>query len=151
MKFQIIVTVLFIALISAAYAESITEEQNEKYKENYAKQLIPLLKERMGTELEMQSEADADEHVATLANRMASCQLVALESYPQKYQDASIIPITNGVDLKKANEDLNQIIQADIQSGEVTDQELKTMTEAAVERYKICLSDAEPNPNNMPQ
>ncbi|QMU61666.1 MAG: hypothetical protein GKR92_08140 [Gammaproteobacteria bacterium] len=147
MKIHIFVFAIFIALFSNVYAET----NIEKYKENYAKQLIPLLKERMGMELKIQSEADAHEHVTTLANRMASCQLIALENYPQKYQDASIVPIANGVDLNKANEDLKVIIQEDIKSGEVTDQELKTMTEAAVEKYKICLSDAEPNPDNMPQ
>lgn len=129
----------------------LAESNIEKYKENYAKQLIPLLKERMGTELEMQSEEDAHEHVTTLANRMAICQLLAIENYPQKYQDASIIPIVNGVDLQKANHDLNLIIQTDIQNGDITDQKLKTITEAAIEKYKVCLSDAEPNPNNLPQ
>ncbi|MFK7816372.1 MAG: hypothetical protein AB8B92_08550, partial [Gammaproteobacteria bacterium] len=99
MKYFITTIFLFAMLSSNVLAEP----NIEKYKENYAKQLIPLLKERMGTELDMQSEADANEHVSTLANRMANCQLVAIENYPQKYQDASIIPVANGVDLKKAN------------------------------------------------
>lgn len=146
MKYFITTIFLFVMLLGNAYAES----NIEKYKQNYAKQLIPLLKERMGTELDMQSEADAHEHVSTLASRMASCQLVAIENYPQNYQDASIIPVANGVDLKKANDDLNQIIQTDIQNGNITDQELKTITEAAIEKYKVCLSDSEPNPNNLP-
>lgn len=149
MKLYIVIFSLFVALISNAYAE--TDANIEKYKENYAKQLIPLLKERMGTELEMESEADAHEHVSTLANRMAGCQVVAIKGYPQKYQDASIIPVANGAELRKANEDLNLIIQEDIKNGDITDQELKTITEAAVEQYKICLSDSEPNPGNLPQ
>ena len=151
MKFQFIVLGLFVALLNNVYAESNIEEENiEKYKHNYAQQLIPLLKERMGIELEIQSEEDAHEHVTTLANRMASCQLSAIESYPQKYQDASVIPVANGVGLKQANDDLNQMIQTDIKNGDITDQELETMTGAAIEKYKVCLSDAEPNPDNMP-
>jgi tRNA(Ile)-lysidine synthase TilS/MesJ len=151
MKYYIPTIILLALLLSNAYAENETQTNTDKYKQNYATQLIPLLKERMGTELEMQSDADAHEHVSKLATRMATCQLVAIESYPQKYQDASINPVANGVDLKKANEDLNQIIQTDIQNGDITDQALKTMTEAAIEKYKICLSDSEPNPSNLPQ
>lgn len=147
MKLHFIVIGLFIAQFGNAYAETITEEQIEKYKQNYSEQLIPLLKDRMGIELEIQSEEDAQEHVSTLANRMAGCQLVALKGYPQKYQDASIIPVANGVDLRKANEDLNVMIQEDIKNGEVTDQELKTMTDTAVEKYKACLSDSETDPS----
>lgn len=143
MKFFITTVFLLVMLSSNLAAES----NIDKYKKNYAKQLIPLLKERMGTELEMQSEADAHEHVSTLANRMADCQLVAIENYPQKYQDASIIPVANGVDLKKANNDLNLILQTDIQNGDITEQKLKAITEDAIEKYKLCLSDAETNPN----
>ena len=155
MKFHPIVTGLFIALFSNAYAESNTKETNfenhtEEFKQNYAQQLIPLLRDRMGMELKIQSEADAHEHVTTLANRMATCQLSAIEGYPQKYQDASIIPVANGVDLKKANDDLNQLIQTDIKNGDITDQELRTITEAAIEKYKVCLSESESNPSNMP-
>ena len=133
MKFHFIVIGLSVALFSNAYAESGTEEVNpnelnvEKYKQNYA-----------------------HEHVTSLANRMATCQLSAIESYPQKYQDASVIPVANGVGLKQANDDLNSMIQTDIKNGDITDQELKTMTDAAIEKYKVCLSDSEPNPNNMP-
>lgn len=151
MKYFITAILFSSTLLGNVYAETTKEEQNEKYKQNYAEQLIPLLKDRMGIELEIQSEEDAHEHVTKLANRMAGCQLVALEGYPQKYQDASIVPVANGVDLRKANEDLNVMIQEDIKNGEVTDQELKTMTDTAVENYKICLSDSEPNPNNLPQ
>ena len=147
MKNYITISCLLFALMSPAYAE---ETRIEKYKQNYAEQLTPLLKERMGTELEMQSEADAQEHVSTLAKRMATCQLVAIEDYPQKYQDAAVIPVANGESLKKANDGLNVMIQEDIKSGEISDAELKTITEAAIEKYKACLSDAEPNPNNTP-
>ena len=150
MKLQITIIGLFIACLGNANAEAISEEQIEKYKQNYSEQLIPLLKERMGIELEIQSEEDAQEHVSTLANRMANCQLAALEDYPQKYQDASIIPVANGVDLRQANSDLNVLIQEDIKNGDITDEELQTMTDAAIEKYKACLSDSEPNPNNMP-
>lgn len=155
MKFHIIFIGLFVALFGNVYAESNAEESNlethaEMYKQNYAQQLIPLLKDRMGIELKIQSEEDAQEHVTKLANRMATCQLSAIKSYPQKYQEASIIPVANGVDLKKANEDLNQIIQTDIKNGGISDQELQTMTGTAIEKYKACLSDSEPNPNNMP-
>jgi len=149
MKIQIILISLLSAVFSNACAE--TDANIEKYKENYAKQLIPLLKERMGTETGMDSEADANEHISTLANRMADCQLVAIKSYPQKYQDASIIPVANGAELRKASEDLNQLIQTDIKNGDISDEELKTMTEAAIEKYKVCLSDSEPNPDNLPQ
>lgn len=148
MKIFTLLLLIFLLTPIACLAES---SDIEKYKQNYAQQLIPLLKDRMGIELEIQSEEDAHEHVTALANRMAGCQLVAIESYPQKYQDASIIPVANGVDLKQANADLNQIIQTDIKNGEITDQELKTMTDDAIEKYKVCLSDAEPNPNNLPQ
>ena len=150
MKLHFIIIGLFVALFSNAYAETITEEQIEKYKHNYSAQLAPLLKERMGIELEIQSEEDAHEHVTTLATRMAICQLSAIESYPQKYQNASVIPVANGVSLKQANDDLNLMIQTDIKNGDITDQELKTMTDTAIEKYKVCLSDSEPNPNNMP-
>lgn len=150
MKYYITSTLLLCVLLSNAYAESNSEEHIEKFKQNYAQQLIPLLRDRMGMELKIQSEADAHEHVTTLANRMATCQLSAIEGYPQKYQDASIIPVANGIDLKKANDDLNQMIQTDIKNGGITDQELNTITEAAIEKYKVCLSDSEPNPSNMP-
>ena len=150
MKLHAIIFSLLIAQFGNAYAETMTEEQIEKYKQNYSAQLIPLLRDRMGMELEIQSEEDAQEHVSILANRMANCQLVALEDYPQKYQDASITPVANGVDLKTANADLNIMIQEDIKNGDITDEELKTLTDAAVEKYKTCLSDSEPNPNNMP-
>lgn len=156
MKHYITVILLSFVLLSNAYAESNAEDANqnetniEKYKHNYAQQLIPILKERMGMELEIQSEEDAHEHVSTLADRMASCQLNAISDYPQKYQDASIIPVANGVDLKTANNDLNQMIQTDIKNGDITDEELKTITGAAIEKYKVCLSDSEPNPDNMP-
>lgn len=151
MKHSIAATILLCTLLSNSYAESNIEEKNiQMYKQNYAEQLIPLLKERMGIELEIQSEEDAHEHVTTLANRMATCQLSAIESYPQKYQDASVIPVANGVGLKQANDDLNLMIQTDIKNGDISDQELKTMTDAAIEKYKVCLSDSVPNPNNMP-
>jgi hypothetical protein len=163
MKYFVPIIILFTLWLGSAFAEADIKSEQEanpktnsetniaNYKKNYAEQLIPLLKERMATELEMQSETDAHEHVSKLADRMATCQLVAIEGYPQKYQDASINPIANGVDLKKANNDLNLIIQTDIQNGDITDQALKTMTESAIEKYKICLSDAEPNPSNLPQ
>jgi hypothetical protein len=150
MKSHIIIIGLFVALFGNTYAESTSEKHKEKYKQHYTQQLIPLLKERMGTELDIQSEADAHEHVTTLANRMATCQLGAIEGCPQKYQDASITPVANGVDLKKANDDLNLMIQTDIKNGDISDQELKTITEAAIEKYKVYLSGSEPNPSNTP-
>ncbi len=147
MKYYIHTIIIIMILLHSAYAES----DIEKYKNNYSAQLIPLLKERMGSELEMQSEADAHEHVSILANKMASCQLIAIEDYPQKYQDASINPIVNGISLKKANDDLNSIIQTDIKNGNITDQELMTITQAAIEKYKVCLSESDLNLGNPPE
>ncbi len=136
MKYHITAIALFIMLLGNAYAES----NIEKYKQNYAEQLIPLLKERMGTELVMETEADAHEHVSTLANRMATCQLIAIKSYPQKYQDTSIDPVANGADIRETTNDVNTMIKTGIKNGELSEQEFKTMTEAAIEKYKVCLS-----------
>jgi len=136
MKYHITAIALFIVLLGNAYAES----SIEKYKQNYAAQLIPLLKERMGTELEMETEADAHEHVSILANRMATCQIFAIEGYPQKYQDASIDPVVSGSDIRETTNDVNTMIKTDIKNGELSEQEFETMTEAAIEKYKVCLS-----------
>jgi len=68
MKYYTLLIALLVAYLNTTYAEP---AQLDKYKQNYVEQLIPLLKEQMGTELEMESEADADEHVSTIAKRMA--------------------------------------------------------------------------------
>lgn len=137
MKFNLSTIALLLVLPTYLYAE---KPDLEKYKNNYSEQLIPLLKERMGTETKMETQADAHEHVSTIAKRMADCHLLAIESYPQKYQDASIEPIISGADIRKTTNDVNELIQTDIKNGELSEQEFKTMTEAAIEKYKVCLS-----------
>lgn len=134
----LITTIIFSAVLQGnANAESLNIK---KYKQNYAEQLIPLLKERMGTETKMETQADAHEHVSSIAKRMADCHLLAIGSYPQKYQDASIEPIINGADIRKTTNDVNELIKTNINNGELSEQEFKTMTEAATEKYKVCLS-----------
>jgi len=137
MKLYICAIALSLVFPTFVYAEKF---DLEKYKNNYAEQLIPLLKERMGTETKMESKTDAGEHVSTIANRMADCQLLAIEGYPKKYQNASIEPIINGADIRKTTKDVNELIQTDIKNGELSKQEFKTMTEAAIDKYKVCLS-----------
>jgi len=137
MKYLITTIIFSAVLLGNANAES---SNIKKYKKNYEEQLIPLLKERMGTETKMETQADAHEHVSTIAKRMADCQLLAIEGYPQKYQDASIEPIINGADIRKTTNDVNELIKTDIKNGELSEQEFKTMTEAATEKYKVCLS-----------
>ena len=134
----LILTVLLITGWNTAHAEQ--SAQIEKYKQNYAAQLIPILKEQMGRETDMQSETEANEHIATIAERMANCQLLAIEDYPQKYQEASIVPVVNGADIRKTTSDVNAMIQTDIKNGELSEQEFKTITEAVIEKYKVCLS-----------
>ncbi len=137
MKLYLCTIALSLVFPTFVYAEKF---DLEKYKKNYAEQLIPLLKEHMGTETKMETQADTHKHVTTIANRMADCQLLAIKGYPQKYQDASIEPIINGADIRKTTEDVNELIQTDIKNGELSKQEFKTMTEAAIEKYKVCLS-----------
>ena len=137
MKYYTLLIALLVACLNTTYAEP---SQLDKYKQNYVEQLIPLLKERMGTELEMESEADANEHVSTIAKRMAECQLITIAVYPQKYQDASIIPVANGEDIRKATSNVNAMIETDIKNGELSKNDLKTITETATEKYKTCLN-----------
>ena len=71
---------------------------------------------------------------------MADCQLLAIEYYPQKYKDASIIPVVNGEDIIKTTTDVNAMIKTDIENDELSEQKFKKITEAVIEKYKVCLS-----------
>ncbi|MGH1538651.1 MAG: hypothetical protein ACRBDX_11490 [Gammaproteobacteria bacterium] len=138
MKYYTLPIILLISVLNTVHADQ--SEQIKKYKQNYAEQLIPLLKEQMSTETEMESEADANEHIATIAERMANCQLLAIEGYPQKYQNATIEPIANGAEIKKTASDVNTMIQTDIENGDFSKQDFLDITEAATEKYKVCIS-----------
>lgn len=80
MKYYTIPIVILTLCISAVNAEPSFKDQ---YLKNYAEQLTPILKERLSLETSIETEEDADTQISFLANKMAECQLLAIEYYPK--------------------------------------------------------------------
>lgn len=51
-----------------------------------------------------------------------------------------MIPIVEGEDIRKVTSDVNSLMQADIDSGELPNSEFRAMVETATEKYKACLN-----------
>ncbi len=113
---------------------------DEKYIENYVQQIKPLLKEKLTRETSVETVADADMQITNVATRMAECQLLVLNDYPLKYQEAAIVPVANGKHVRQVTDDVNAMMLKDIEAGEITTQELDALVESSTEKYKACLN-----------
>lgn len=145
MKYFICIPALSILLLGAAHAES---SNIEKYKQAYIELITPMVKERFSEALA--KEEDPEAKLAFVANGLADCQIETISTYPQKYQDASINLVAEGKDFGETSKQVDEMIQTDIESGAVTEEELQVLIKKATSKYAICTKVLEKRLENTP-
>lgn len=133
MKHIILALIISVVALNTISAES---SNVEKYKQVYVEQITPILKKQFSDALA--TEANPEAKLSFVANGMANCQIETLSAYPQKYQDASINPVAEGGDLSEVTKQVNEMMEADIESGTISEEDFKAMVESATEKYINC-------------
>ena len=116
------------------------QELNSKYVANYVRQVTPILEGMFIEKYPDASPKDLSAQVSSEANKMANCQLHAIDDYPQPYKQASIDPIENGESLQTVSKAVANMMKADIQSGALAMPEFKRILGAATAKFRACMS-----------
>lgn len=127
-------------ILSAPLALAIDSQDEDNYKKNYSEQLKPVVIKKLSAdrpEMTAQAiEAEANAYVS----KMAGCQLKGLGNFPEEYREQAILPVTEGADIAKTTEALNQQMMADIEAGKLSKDQATILIQNAQETVQICLN-----------
>ena len=119
---------------------AIDSQDEDNYKQNYTKQLHPLVIEKLSADRpEMTAQAlkaEADAYVT----KMAECQLKGLADFPEEYREQAIMPVAKGEDIAETTNALNQQMLADIEAGKLSKDQAEMMIGNAQETVQMCLN-----------
>lgn len=127
-------------IFSAPLAMAIDKQDEENYKQNYSKQLHPLVIEKLSTDRpEMTAQALKAEANAYVT-KMAECQLKGLADFPEEYREKAVMPVAQGADIIETTNALNQQMLADIEAGKMSKDQAEMLIGNAQETVQMCLN-----------
>lgn len=126
----------FIFIAPQVLALNAQDEQD--YKTHYMEQMKPLVVQKLSTDNATMSAQEVNTQASAYVVKMADCQLTAMKHYPEKYREKAILPVAQGKDLITANRELETVIKADIESGNITKEEVITMAQKAQKKAESC-------------
>ncbi|MBQ0719517.1 MAG: hypothetical protein KBT88_06050 [Gammaproteobacteria bacterium] len=123
-------------IASAVSAESAL---NDRYKQSYISQVTPMIEQQLLAANGGIAKADLKSEASVWAEKMASCQLEAIEHYPSNYREASVKPVANGGDIVKVTNDVNQLMKSDFEAGSLSLTSLQQLVATAAQKFKKCM------------
>mgnify|MGYP003385934358 CR=1 FL=1 len=135
MKIKLISIVVTLAISKSLSAV----ELNSTYIDNYVREVTPALKGMYRKRYPDMPSRKVSIQAGLHANKMAKCQLHAIDHYPETYKQASITPIENGGDLQIVGKSVTTMMKADIQSGARAMPEFKKIVGSAAARFRACM------------
>lgn len=135
-KLLLLLPCLFITQQSLA----IEPEDEENYKQEYAKQLKPLVMKKLSTDRpDMTGKALRAESEAYVV-KMAGCQLEGLSHFPEAYREQAIMPVAGGAAVDVTTQALNAKIKKDIDDGKISKDAVNNMIQNAQQSVQMCLN-----------
>lgn len=135
MKLKLTAIVMALAISQSLSAENL----NSRYINNYVQQVTPALEGMYQKRYPDMPSRKVSIQAGHHANKMAKCQLHAIDHYPETYKQASITPIENGRDLQTVGKSVTTMMKADIQSGARAMPEFKKIVGSAATKFRACM------------
>ena len=127
-------------LLSAPLVLAIDSQDEENYKQNYTKQLHPVVIQKLSADRpEMTAQALKAEANAYVT-KMAVCQLKGLSNFPENYREKAIMPVAQGANIAETTQALNQQMMDDIEAGKLSKDKAMVMIGNAQEAVQMCLN-----------
>lgn len=119
---------------------AIDTQDEENYKQQYAKQLKPMVMKKLssdrpdmsGKALKIESEA--------YVTKMAGCQLEGLSYFPDEYREMAILPVAGGAAVDATTQALNVKIKQDVETGKISKAAVTNMIQNAQQSVQMCLN-----------
>lgn len=134
------VLLLLPCLFIAQQALAIETQDQENYKQEYAKQLKPLVMKKLATERPDMTGKAIQAEANAYVNKMAGCQLEGLSHFPEQYRELAILPVAGGAAVDKTTMALNTQLKQDIDAGEISKDAVTNMIQNAQQSVQMCMN-----------
>lgn len=127
-------------LLLSQHALAYDTQDEENYKQEYAKQLKPLVIKKLSSDRpDMTGQAIKAESEAYVT-KMAACQLEGLTHFPEQYRDMAVLPVAAGEAVDKTTMALNVQLKQDIDAGKISKDVVTNMIQNAQQTVQMCLN-----------
>jgi hypothetical protein len=129
------------ALAIANSGNALADEFEQIFIQKYRNEILPELRLSKIDRYKAQglSEVQINRELEELADKAADCQFKTFQAYEQKYQQVAFNALLKGGTTEDATLRLNEALDADVDQGKISANEMSSRVKKAMDFYATCV------------